>query len=134
MSAPTPRASAPALRRGRSSPLGATVDSEGVNFSVYSRSATRIELLLFESEDSAQPSRTIALDPERHRSYHYWHVFVPGIGSGQLYGYRAHGPLDPRRGLRFDPDKLLLDPYALAVAVPDGYRRAAADSGGVCAG
>ena len=125
-----PRASAPTLRRGWSSPLGATVGSEGVNFSVYSRSATRIELLLFDREDSAQPSRTIALDPERHRTYHYWHVFVPGIGSGQLYGYRAYGPFDPGRGLRFDPHKLLLDPYGLAVAVPDGYRRAAARAPG----
>ena len=65
-----------------------------------------------------------------NRTYHYWHTFVPGIGPGQLYGYRAAGPSDPRRGFRFDPDKLLFDPYGRAVAVPAGYdRRAAAKPG-----
>jgi isoamylase len=65
----------------------------------------------------------IDLDARRHRSYHYWHVFVPGIGPGQIYGYRASGPFDPEHGLRFDPDKVLLDPYGRAVAVPEGYSR-----------
>ena len=74
------------LRRGRSAPLGASAHADGVNFSVFSKNATGVELLLFDREDASCPSRTIALDPERNRTYHYWHVFVPGIGPGQLYG------------------------------------------------
>ena len=115
---------------GSSEPLGASVRVGGVNFSIYSRSATRIDLLLFDREDARQPSRIIPLDAERHRTYHYWHVFVPEIGPGQVYGFRAHGPFAPERGLRFDPEKLLLDPYGLAVAVPDGYSRTAAQQPG----
>jgi isoamylase len=112
--------------RGTSSPLGASVGPDGVNFSVFSKHASLIELLLFEQEDAPRPCRIIPLVRERHRTYHYWHVFVPGIGPGQLYGYRAHGPYEPERGLRFDPGKLLLDPYGVAVAVPESYSRAAA--------
>jgi len=88
---------------GASTPLGATVRLGGVNFSIYSRSATRIDLVLFDSEDARQPSRVIPLDRKDHRTYHYWHVFVPEIGAGQVYGFRAHGPFAPDRGLRFDP-------------------------------
>ena len=95
----------------------------GVNFSVFSRRATRIELLLFDSAADAQPTRVIALDPRKHRTYHYWHVSVPGIGAGQLYAYRAFGPFDPEQGLRFDPSKALLDPYGRAVVAPDAYSR-----------
>jgi isoamylase len=115
---------------GASAPLGATVRLGGVNFSIYSRSATRIDLLLFDGADAREPSRVIPLDPEDHRTYHYWHVFVPEIGAGQVYGFRAHGPFAPDRGLRFDPEKLLLDPYGLAVAVPKDYSRAAAQAQG----
>jgi len=111
--------------RGRSAPLGASVQPEGVNFSVFSRSAERIELLLFDREDADRPSQVVPLTPE-HRTYHYWHAFVHAVGPGQLYGYRAYGPLDPARGLRFDPHKLLLDPYALCIAVPATYQRQAA--------
>jgi glycogen operon protein len=68
----------------------------------------------------------LTLDRDRHRTYHYWHACVPGLKAGQLYGYRAHGPLDPARGLRFDAEKVLLDPYALSVAVPARYSRDAA--------
>jgi glycogen operon protein len=106
--------------------VGATLTPEGVNFSVFSKSATRIELLLFDQVGARAPARVIPLDPNRHRTYHYWHVFVPGLRAGQIYGYRAHGPFAPERGLRFDGEKLLLDPYGLAVAVPDGYDRQAA--------
>jgi len=108
--------------RGRSAPLGASVEQGGVNFSVYSRDASRIDLLLFDSEDAA-PSRIVHLDPSNNRTYHYWHVFVPGLQPGQLYGYRAHGPFDPPRGLRFDATKVLLDPYGRGVVTPVGYNR-----------
>jgi glycogen operon protein len=101
-----------------------------VNFSLFSRSATAVELLLFDDVADARPARSVALDPRRDRTGHYWHVFVPGVAAGQLYGYRAHGPWEPARGQRFDPGKLLLDPYARAIAVPRRYdRRAAAAPG-----
>jgi isoamylase len=111
---------------GRSSPLGASVCPDGVNFSLFSRRATGIELLLFDSADDRQPQRVIQIDPALNRTYHYWHVFVPGVQPGQIYGYRANGPYDPTSGLRFDPDKVLLDPYGRAVVVPQNYSRDAA--------
>jgi glycogen operon protein len=111
---------------GSPHPLGAQVTDGGVNFSVFSRSAERMELLLYDHVDDASPSRVLALDARRNRTYHYRHLFVPGVGPGQLYAWRAHGPFDPARGLRFDADKVLLDPYGRAVAVPADYRRSAA--------
>ena len=79
---------------------------------------------------SDSKARVITLDPVKNRTYHYWHVAVPGLKPGQLYGYRAMGPFEPQRGLRFDPDKVLLDPYARAVAVPQSYSRPAASQPG----
>jgi isoamylase len=111
---------------GTSAPLGATVTPEGVNFSVFSKSATAIELLLFDDAEAERPSHVIRLEPRRHRTYHYWHVLVPGLHAGQVYAYRAHGPFAPERGLRFDPQKVLIDPYSLAIAVPPFYDRDAA--------
>src|SRR3954451_7309681 len=84
---------------GRSDPLGATPVEGGVNFSIFSRNATSMELLLFDREDDARPTRVIKFDPVANRTYHYWHVFVPGVLSGQIYGFRADGPFDPARGL-----------------------------------
>ena len=111
---------------GLSAPLGATPSAEGVNFSIFSRAATGMELLLFDGAEDARPSRVIPLDPAGHRTYHYWHGFVPGVRPGQIYGYRVQGPWEPANGLRFDAAKLLLDPYGRAVAVPRTYSRAAA--------
>jgi len=111
---------------GRSSPLGATVRPAGVNFSLYSRDASGVELLLFDREDDARPSRVIPIDPRTNRSYHYWHVFVRGLRAGQIYGYRVRGPSDPSRGMRFDSAKVLLDPYGRRVVVPRSYSREAA--------
>ena len=108
---------------GKSFPLGATVSQEGVNFSVFSKRATTMELLFFEDAGAPAPFRTIPLDPRKNRTYHYWHVFVPDIGPGQIYGYRVHGPNDPERGMRFDSEKVLLDPYGKAVVVPEEYNR-----------
>jgi isoamylase len=115
---------------GSSFPLGASVSADGVNFSVFSKQATRVELLLFDDADAAHPARVIELDARAHRTYHYWHVYVPGTGSGQVYAYRALGPFDPERGLRFDPAKVLLDPYARAVVLADGYSRRMASQHG----
>ncbi len=122
------RALAPNI--GRSAPLGATVGCSGVNFSLYSRDASAIELLFFDREDDGRPARVIALDPAVHRTYHYWHVFVPGVQAGQLYGYRVHGAFDPIKGMRFDADKVLLDPYGRGVVVPKNYSRKAAEEKG----
>lgn len=115
-----------AVTAGSSAPLGATVLENGVNFSVFSRRAHRIELLLFEDVNAARHVTVIPLDSDHHRTYHYWHAFVPGLKAGQIYAYRAHGPLAPQQGLLFDGEKVLLDPYGLAVAVPDRYDRSAA--------
>jgi glycogen operon protein len=120
----------PAASIGRSAPLGATVDDGGVNFSLYSRDATGIELLLFDREDDPRPARVISLDPSNNRTYHYWHVSVPDVKQGQMYGYRVYGPFDPSQGLRFDPAKVLLDPYGREVAVPRTYSRESAQEQG----
>jgi glycogen operon protein len=108
---------------GSSSPLGATPSRDGVHFSLFSRHATGVELCLFDVADDARPSRVIRLDAATHRTYFYWHAFVPGVRAGQLYGYRVDGAFEPGRGMRFDASKLLLDPYARGVAVPPGYDR-----------
>jgi len=116
--------------RGRSYPLGATAYPGGVNFSVFSKRSSAMQLLLFDAPDSSRPSRTVDLDPRVNRTYHYWHVFVPGVRAGQVYGYRARGPCEPEKGLRFNPQKVLLDPYGKCVARPSGYRREAACGSG----
>lgn len=108
---------------GSSYPLGATVTPRGVNFSVYSKNAEAVHLLLFDRAEDRAPVETIRLEPKTNRTYHYWHVFVPGLGPGQIYGYRVLGPCKPHRGLRYDPKKVLLDPYTKAVAVPGNYSR-----------
>ena len=82
------------IQKGLSAPLGATVCQGGVNFSVFSKSAEMIELLLFDHENAAKPSKIIQLDPDEHRTYHYWHVYVPHLQPGQIYAYRAYGPFD----------------------------------------
>ena len=98
---------------GRSHPLGATWDGLGVNFALFSEHATAVDLCLFDSADDAHETLRIGL-PER--TDHVWHGYFPDVRPGQLYGYRVHGPYAPRDGHRFNPAKILLDPYAKAVA------------------
>jgi glycogen operon protein len=98
------------VRPGRHSPLGATFDGEGVNFAVYSETATGMELALFDENGAAT-----RLLPLREQTMHVWHGYVPGLRPGQRYGFRAHGPYEPTRGLLFNPLKLLVDPYARAI-------------------
>jgi len=112
--------------KGDSSPLGATPSPDGVNFSVFSRHATGVELLLFDGIDDTKAASVVRLDPAANRTYYYWHVFAPNVRPGQLYGYRVEGPFDPSSGMRFDPAKVLLDPYGRGVMVPSAYDRAAA--------
>ena len=118
------------LQPGTAMPIGATATPGGVNFSVYADKAEAVELLLFDSADDPQPAHVFRLDSRHHRTYHYWHVFVSGIQAGQLYAYRAIGPNAPERGLCYDADKVLLDPYGRAVAVPAAYSREAAQRPG----
>src|SRR4026208_5015 len=115
---------------GHSWPLGATVVDGGINFSVFSRSATGVELLLFDRGDDARPARMVRLHPAANRTYHYWHVCVPGIRPGQLYGYRVAGPYDPANGMRVDPAQVLLDPYGRGAVVPKQHRCDAARQAG----
>jgi len=120
-----PASASGAESEGQSYPLGATILPDGVNFSLFSRSASAVELLLFDREDDARPSRVIPIDPAANRTYHYWHVFVSGLLPGQIYGYRVHGRWDPANGMRLDPTKVLLDPYGRSVVVPKNYSREA---------
>jgi isoamylase len=98
---------------GRRSPLGATWDGEGVNFALFSENATGVELCLYDRDDPAVETARVRL---REVTAHVWHGYVPGLKPGQLYGFRVDGPYEPERGLRFNPAKLVLDPYARAVA------------------
>ncbi len=98
------------VSEGRPSPLGATVDAQGVNFAVFSEHAHKIELCLFSQDGQTELTR-IPL-PEKRGAI--WHGHISGIGPGQLYGYRAHGPWAPMQGHRFNPTKLVIDPYARA--------------------
>jgi glycogen operon protein len=116
----------PAVGAGQSFPLGARLTRQGVSFSVFSKDATGVKLLFFDATDDSQPRQTISLDPGTNRTGHYWHVFVPGVKAGQIYGYRVAGPYLPEQGLRFDAEKVLLDPYGLGVVVPKEYSREAA--------
>jgi glycogen operon protein len=94
-------------------PLGATWDGEGVNFALYAENATRVDLCLFdEPKDSGETASVRLAD----RSNHVWHVYLPGIKPGQLYGYRIDGPFEPLEGHRFNRNKVLIDPYAKAIA------------------
>jgi glycogen operon protein len=114
------------IQPGRSYPLGATVYADGVNFSLFSKSCYGVDLLLFNDAEDKSPSRVIRLDPKKNKTFYYWHVFVNGLKAGQIYAYRVHGPCDPGRGLIFDGQKVLLDPYAGAVYVGKNYDRSAA--------
>src|SRR5207249_10063695 len=97
---------------GKPSPLGATWDGSGVNFTLFSEHATRVELCLFDSPESRKESYCISLPEQTDQ---VWHGYLPDVRPGQLYGYRVHGPYDPKAGHRFNPSKVVLDPYAKAI-------------------
>ncbi|HEX9665408.1 MAG TPA: glycogen debranching protein GlgX [Thermodesulfobacteriota bacterium] len=98
---------------GQPYPLGATWDGAGVNFSLFSENATAVELCLF---DSPEGGKEIARIPIKDQTDQIWHLYLPEARPGQLYGYRVYGPYEPKGGHRFNPSKLLLDPYAKAIA------------------
>ena len=97
---------------GRPYPLGATWDGRGVNFALYSENATKVELCLFNSVNDTEESVRIVLSEHTDM---VWHTYLPEARPGQLYGFRVYGPYDPANGHRFNPNKLLLDPYAKAL-------------------
>jgi isoamylase len=101
------------VRPGSAAPLGATWDGEGVNFAIFSRHATGVELCLF---DGADPARETLRVPLEERTNRVWHGYLANVRPGQLYGYRVHGPYEPGRGHRFNPKKVVLDPYTKAVS------------------
>ncbi len=96
---------------GRPFPQGPTWDGTGVNFALYSENATKVELCLYDNRTRRETERITF----REQTAFVWHCYLPGIQPGQLYGYRVHGPWEPDRGLRFNPSKLLIDPYARAI-------------------
>ena len=127
-----------AAAEGSPTPLGCTyIAAEAAyNFALYSRRATSVTLLLFENAESCEPSLRVPFDPVNNRSGTVWHARVPGsaLDGVECYGYSVGGPFAPQNGDRFDADKVLLDPYARAVALPRAFERAAARRPGSNAG
>ena len=97
---------------GSPHPFGSTVTQDGVNFSLYSSSATNVKLLIFNKPDDLEPSKVIELDSGSNRSFNIWHTFIEGVKPGMGYAYRVDGPHEQWNGHRFDPDKVLIDPYS----------------------
>src|SRR5712692_9126684 len=100
------------IDRGFPHPLGATADENGVNFSVFSQNGTGVQLLLFDAHNAPDPIQVVNLDPRRHKTFHFWHVYVRGLKPGAHYAYRVDGPWDLWHGHRFNRNKVLIDPYA----------------------
>src|SRR5688572_29101118 len=100
---------------GEPYPLGASWDGEGVNFAVFAENAAGMDLCLFDTLESKNEEERIRLNEVSH---HVWHAYIPGLKPGQLYGFRAHGSYEPMNGLRYNPNKLLIDPYAKAISSP----------------
>jgi len=128
------------VRRGVPLPMGTHESGGGVNFAFFSRHASRVRLELFDHPEDATAARVIDLDPARNRTGDVWHVWIEGIRSGHLYGYRVDGPYQPKDGHRFNFNKLLLDPFATAISpLPDwdfgtalGYDTSETDRDLVC--
>ena len=104
------------VRAGSPLPLGTQEKGGGVNFAIFSRDASRVRLELFDHPEDAVPARVIDLDSARNRTGDVWHVWLEGIGPGQLYAYRVDGPYEPSEGHRFNFNRLLLDPFAAAIS------------------
>ena len=97
---------------GRPYPLGATFDGAGVNFAIFSEHATKVELCLFDGAEATNERERVVMAEQTDM---IWHAYIPSIEPGQLYGYRMHGPYEPEKGHRFNPNKVVLDPYAKAI-------------------
>jgi len=114
---------------GSPHPFGATVDDEGVNFSVYSANATAIQLLIFDNPSDLEPTQVIDLSPVTNKSFFIWHIYVEGLRPGSGYAYRVDGPNEPWNGHRFNPAKVLIDPYSKGNSLALWERGAACGGG-----
>ncbi|PQJ35680.1 glycogen debranching enzyme GlgX [Salinibacter sp. 10B] len=123
---PPPHSTPPATETGFPLPLGPHIWDGGINFSLFSRHATQVWLELYDEPADAIPRHRFSLTAPRHRTGDLWHIWVEGLVPGQLYGYRVDGPYAPEEGHRFNPYKLLLDPYAAAITHMENwdFRRA----------
>jgi glycogen operon protein len=110
-------------RPGDPSPLGATVMVDGVNFSLFSQRAVSVELLLFDDFDDPDPYQILTFHPYHNKTFFYWHIFVEGIGAGQIYAFRVDGPFDPFEGHRFNRNKILVEPYSKGVVYSANWSR-----------
>ncbi|OAN14202.1 glycogen debranching enzyme [Photobacterium jeanii] len=108
---------------GKAYPLGATVQKHGVNFSLYSKHATKVVLHLFKDRNDSEPLLSFDLNSTIHKRGHYWFVFIGNIGHGQVYAFQVDGPWQPEAGLRFDAEKVLVDPYSHALCFSEDYQR-----------
>ncbi len=109
--------------KGRPYPIGATYEGDGVNFSLYSNAATKVDLLFFDDAAQGEPTHIFSLDTQLNRTFYYWHIKIEGAKPGQLYGYRIDGPKGDLSRYRFDYQKLILDPYAKTIVAPPQYSR-----------
>ena len=110
-----------AYSAGSPLPHGVCLHQGGVNFTLFSRHASRVSLLLFASPEDSKPCQIIELDPRYHKTGDIWHVCVQGATRGLAYAYRVDGPHSPEKGHRYDPRNILLDPYATALAAPEHW-------------
>src|SRR5690349_12413783 len=105
-----------AIEPGAAHPVGITTSRDGVNFSLFSQAATEVIVLLFDSATAIEPMQIVRLDPFRHKTFHFWHVLVRGAGPGLFYALRVDGPFEPSAGHRFNPNKVLVGPYARGIS------------------
>ncbi len=115
------------IERGTAHPHGVSLTAAGVNFSLFSETATEVVLLLFDSDAAVEPMQTIRFNPFENKTFHFWHVFVRGCGPGVYYAFRIDGPRDPAAGLRFNPNKVLVSAYARSISRRLWRRRDAVD-------
>ena len=101
---------------GKAHPLGATPDTAGVNFSLYSEHASGVELLIFDKETDICTAFSVKLDHHKNRTFNFWHIYVEGLTSGKYYAYRVDGENNPEKGHRFNPAKIIIDPYAKGIS------------------
>jgi glycogen operon protein len=105
-----------AIESGAAHPMGATVYPKGVNFSLFSQTATGVTLLLFDGPLEVEPIQTVRLDPFLNKTFHFWHVLVLGLGPGTFYAFRVDGPDDPAMGHRFNANKVLIGPWTKGIS------------------
>ena len=108
-------------KKGAPLGLGAVITQDGVNFSIYSKDATAVGLCLFENDMAKQPYALVSFDPAKNRTGDIWHIELCGLGAGTLYLYKVDGPYEPTKGLRFNPNKYLFDPYLDFLLLVSGF-------------